>query len=200
MTANDIITSAFKLFDEETGCKYEESGNRTFALEMLNDGYFEICHETQCVQNVATLTTIPGTREYSLPDGFISMLEVESIANYRFLSPIFFKNIDVAIQGYPKAYYLTGSTMGFDVMPDNVYTMVQHYYYAPTLDDELTLSDEPTLIPAVWQRTLKYYVVMKLFEIDKEADPSRISIWENLYNQKLQKMKEKASIKLPRLL
>jgi hypothetical protein len=187
-TATQIIDKAFRLFDEETDSKYEQDGDRTTALELLNDGYFEICLETLCSRTNATITTTPGTNGVDFPNGFIAVLEVAYNDGYRYLDPIFESDVAVNKSGCPTGYVLTGTQFKFNVTPDAAYSYLVDYYTGPTAD--LTLTETPTLIPEIWQlRVLPHYVLWQLFAIDKREEISaRAPLWRAHYENQLNKM------------
>jgi hypothetical protein len=189
-TATAIISKAFRLFDEETDSKYEQDGDKTTALELLNDGYFEVCRETLCSRTTYALTTVSGTREYSLPSDFVAIFEVSCPAEYAFLTPCLYRNIIVNENGFPSEWYLTPDKIGFNLIPDAAYALTLDYFRGPT--DDLELADTPSLIPTTWQlRVLPYYVLWKLFAIDKREEiQARAPFWEAKFNEKLAKMKD----------
>lgn len=191
-TTNDIISKAFWMFDEETPSKYEQNGNRITALEMLNDGYAEVCRKTKCCRRTGTLVTVPGVREYDQPEGCVGIFAVECPAEQRFLSPIFYdsNNIYVGQPGPIYGYYLTADKIGFDAIPNQVYTLNLIYFTGPT--EDLGLDDEPILIPSLWRnRILHLYVLWKLFAIDKREEISaRAPYWRGVYESKLEEMRE----------
>jgi len=191
-TANDIISKAFRMFDEETDSKYEQNGNRITALEMLNDGCFEVCKETKCNRVIGTLTTVPGTREYDQPEGCVGIFSVECPNEQRFLPPTFYDsgNIRIGQPGPINKYYLVADKIGFDTIPNRIYNLNLIYFAGPT--EDLELDDEPTLIPALWRnRILHYYLLWKLFAIDKREEISaRAPYWNGVYQSKLSEMRE----------
>ncbi len=188
-TATAIISKAFRLFDEQTSSKFEESGNRTTALEMLNDGYLEICIETLCSRTSAPLSISSAAREYSFPTGFVAIYEISYPDGNYFLSPCYYKSIAINESSQPEAYYLTPDKIGFSYIPDSAYSLTVDYFTGPT--EDLELNDTPSLIPSIWQnRVLPYYVLWKLFAIDKREEVlARAPFWKNIYEEKLFKMK-----------
>lgn len=184
-TADKLLTKAFDLFDESNGSsKYEDDGNRTFALEMLNQGYMDVCRETQCYRTSGTIATVKNTREYDLPDEFVS-LDYASYSNYK-VYPIMRGNICLGAPGPPVNYYIVNNKIGFDPLPDSAYAVEFFYFGGPT--EDLTLEDAPSLIPTMWQKILPYYVVMKLFAADKRGDQSGFIQWKAIYEEFLEKM------------
>ena len=189
-TATQLISKAFNLFDESTDSKYEQSGNRTFALDMLNDGYQEVCRETHCYRTAAaTIATVNGTREYALPDAFEKM-EFMYCNNIK-LVPKYYNNIELSTAGIsqPLNYYLKPGFVGFDPLPNDAYTITYSYFGGPSAD--LTLDETPSLIPAKWQRILAYYVVTRLYQSAKDSvqiDPNARLFWKGIYEEQLFKM------------
>jgi len=184
-TANELLAKAFDLFDESgTSSRYEDDGNRTFALEMLNQGYMDVCRETRCYRTSSTISTTNGAQEYSLPDDFVS-LEYASYSDYK-LYPIMRKNVSLGFFGEPVNYYLVNGKMGIDPLPNGAYTISFSYYGGPSAD--LTLEDSPILIPTMWQRILAYYVAMRLFSVDKGSDQAGFVQWKQIYEEELGKM------------
>jgi hypothetical protein len=184
-TANELLTKAFDLFDESNkSSKYEDDGNRIFALEMLNEGYMKVCRETQCYRTSGAITTVKNTREYDLPDGFVS-LDFVSYGNYK-VYPVMRGGVHLGAVGPPVDYYLINNKIGFDPLPDSAYIVEFFYFGGPTAD--LTLEDTPSLIPAMWQRILPYYVTMKLFATDKRGDQSGFIQWKAIFEEFLEEM------------
>lgn len=189
-TATQLITKAFRKFDEETNSKYEQDGNRSTALDYLNEGYFDVCRETHCSQTSSSLTTTSGTREYSLPSDFVAMWEVEYPEGYCFLVPMFYKDININQLGGPSRWYLTPTKIGFEFTPNGAYTYTLTYYNGPT--NEIALDDTPSLIPTAWQNhILPYYVLWRLFATDKREEiVSRAPFWQGEYEKRLATMRD----------
>jgi hypothetical protein len=188
-TANDAISKAFRLFDEETDSKYEQNGNRTTAIELVNDGYFDICLETKCSRTNGTITTVPNNREVNQPSDCVGVFSIAHPNSYDFLKAISSQKILVNQKGLPSGYTLKTNKIVFDVIPDAAYSFDIDYANGPT--EELELTEEPELIPEVWRpRVLPYYVLWKLFAIDKREEVlARAPYWQGEYEKKRDKMK-----------
>jgi hypothetical protein len=189
MTANEIIDEAFNLFDESSGSKYD-SDTRAWPLRLVNIGYREICEKTRCSRTSYALSTVANTKEYSLPSGFLAMHSVDYAGYYR-LDPIGFQRAEKEFAlndtGQPAQYYLAVDKIGLVPTPASVYTVNLYYFNGPTSD--LTINDTPSLVPTAYHYVLAYYVVSKLFQIDKGADSNRALFWKGLYEEELDKMK-----------
>lgn len=182
---SQLISKAFNLFDESSNSKYEQNGLRTFALEMANNGYAEICRETQCCWTSGTISLTANIREYSLPAACAILDTV--VYSYSRLKPMFNKDINLSLTGPPTQYYVMNDKIGFDALPNDNYTVSITYFAGPSAD--LVLSDSPTLIPDRWQYVLAYYIARRLFEVDKGANPNQAILWQNLYMEELSKMR-----------
>jgi len=189
MTATDLISKTFRTFDEETDSKYEQDGDRTTALDYLNDGYLDVCIVTKCSRTNGTVVTTVNNRETNQPAGAVGIVSISYPAEYRFLDPVPPKKILINQTGCPSGYRLKTTKIEWDVIPNAAYTFDVDYVNGPSA--ELTLTDEPSLIPEIWQpRILPYYVLWQLFATDKREEVlARTPFWKSLYEEKLNKMK-----------
>ncbi len=189
MTADEIISKAFRLFDEETDSKYEQNGDRTTALELVNDGYLDICMETKCSRTTIQITTTSGNRESNQPTDSVGIFSISYPGGYCFLDSISPNKISINQSGCPSGYCLKPGKIVFDVIPNAAFVYDVDYASGPT--EELELTDEPELIPVIWQpRVLPYFVLWKLFAIDKREEVvSRAPYWKSQYEEKRDKMK-----------
>lgn len=189
MTANDLISRTFRRFDEETDSKYEQDGDRTTALEILNDGYLEVCIETKCKRTTTPIITTANNRESDQPVDSVGIFSIEHPSAYSYLNPVGRDKIMVNQSGTPSGYTLRGNKIVWDVIPVTAYTYNVDYAQGPTA--ELDLTEEPILIPEMWQpRILPYYILKELFAIDKREEVlARAPFWNGKYEEKLSKMR-----------
>jgi len=189
MTIDEMISKAFRLFDEETDSKYEQDGDRTTALELANDGYLDICIETKCSRINGVVTTVVNNRESDQPSDCVGVFSLSYPNGYRFLDPISSRKISINEKGLPSGYLLKTNKIVFDVIPDTAYVFDIDYANGPTA--ELTLTSEPSLIPTIWQpRVLPYFILQGLFAIDKREEVlARAPFWKAQYEMKRDKMK-----------
>jgi hypothetical protein len=181
-----LISKAFSLFDETNGSRYEQLGARTFALEMANNGYAEICRETHCAWASSPISTEAGIREYALPldCAVLDYVTCQSKA----VKAMLHKDISLGASGPPGQYYLVADKIGFDVTPNGGYQVDLWYFAGPSTD--LPLDQTPVLIPDRWQYVLAYYITRRLFETDKGANPRLAGVWQKLYAEELIKMRD----------
>jgi hypothetical protein len=194
MTTDDIISESFNLFDETSdksspASKYD-SPTRTWPLRQVNLGYAEICREARCSRTTDVLTTTANQREYTYPTGFVAMRSIDYNGLGK-LTPVAYQNIEVSYLlnavGIPIEYYLEVDKMGINPIPADAYTLNRVYFDGPTAD--LTLTDTPSKVPTAWHYLISYFLVAKMFAIDKGTDSERAIYWGNEYQSELTKFK-----------
>jgi hypothetical protein len=184
----EIIELAQNLFDAATasGQKY----NSTLALQLGNIGNREICRRAYCSRTNDTLTTVSGTREYAYPTDFLSMQRVEyqdTAGNVYRLGTINPNDIYDAT-GIPSGYYLLDSVMGFDLKPNDAYTINRYYFRGPSAD--LMADQSPSLIPSQFHYVLADFIVYQFFKIDKSDVTGGLQKWMGFYEKDLKDMRD----------
>jgi hypothetical protein len=189
MTLDQCIELAQNLFDAATtsGQKY----GSVLARQLGNIGYGEIVREAKCSGTTeGTITTVSGTREYSLASAYSSIVAVyyeDTAGNRTKLDPMF-EQTQIDYTGYPVRYYLKANKIGFDPEPNDAYTVKYVYNAKPTAD--LTGTDTPSLLPTDFHHVLAYFITYQFFKIDKGDDTGGLNKWRNFYNEELQKLKD----------
>jgi hypothetical protein len=199
-TANQIITHAIKLFDEQADNKgkFDQDTSLTFLLELFNDGYKEIVRKSKCSRTTGSFATTSDITEYQITSsdrypGFVSLKRATYTDSNGLLRVLERKSGDyiqeLNITGYPFYYYQEEDIIGIGPLPNGAYTIDITFYQQPTTD--LELDEYPSLIPATWQRSLlSKYLVWKMFVIDKGEGNNKTVQWENLYYSSLSDFSE----------
>lgn len=183
MTLDEMIQYARILNDEDL----EDTDPRfgaAVARQLGNEVYQEVVRDCRTYRATGTITTEAGEREYDLPEGVSIVERVEwqlGETTRKKLILCRFNRIEPA-QGPPERYYLKGSILGVDPVPDGAYTLKVWGYGEPSA--ELGADDELELIPAAWQKIVSYCLVAKFKEIDNGLDSSEYRKWAGIATQR----------------
>jgi hypothetical protein len=185
MTVDEIFSDALAHFNEPNNSQFNKDSG-ALGRRIVNRVYREVCRRAHCAITTGTITTESGTREYSLPAGLVGLRRVEEAAGHK-LDRI---DLDDISQngGPPEKYYQLGaSVIGFDPLPNGVYTVNLWYYLAPV--DELAGADTPVFVSPAWHHVITYGTVYQLFKIDKGDMSSGAVKWQAYYEEELQAFK-----------
>lgn len=184
MTLDEMIEYARILNDEDL----EDTDPRfgaVVARQLGNEVYREVVRDCRTFRATGTITTAGGTREYSLPTGISIVERVEWLPSGetigRKLIICRFNRI-MAAQGPPEGYYLKGSYLGVDPVPDGIYTLNLWGYGEPSAD--LGENDPLDMIPEAWRKVVSYCLVAKFKEIDKGLDSNEYRKWAGIATQR----------------
>lgn len=186
MTGQQILETAFALFDEPIRGKFSKPEYAETIKLILNQGYREVCIRGLCARGTSTIKTAAGQKEYNLlPDcGAVKAIK----RNGMHLLLIRENDVENEIVGAPISYYLAIDKIGFAPIPNKVYALDLVYYKKPT--QNIPISDvKPTLVPEEWHHIIAYFMVKEFFKIDKGDRSQGYIKWDSIYEQELAKMK-----------
>jgi hypothetical protein len=191
-----IINDAYDMFDEPSTAigKYNQDSN-ALALKLANRIYLDICKKGYSTRTSSDITTVSGTREYVLPEGFATMKKV--LYDGKPLDPI--REHKATRENYsPDGYYLTelgdgvnGTVtfyIGIDPLPDSVYTVTAYYTQRPTAN--LTLTQIPFLLPSDYHYIISEGIVKEFMKYDKGDKSQGFMKWDQIYRMSLLELKD----------
>ena len=150
----------------------------------LAEARFNRILRTRDMETVSTaISTAAGTREYSLPTGFVQMKEfhltTDPLTPLAYITPEMMTRIWAGSgQGKPEVFTIIADNVRLGPNPDAVYTTSMLYYKTFTaLSDSATTNDMLTNNPDVY-----------LYGVLLEAEPfimndARVQIWATAFQQ-----------------
>lgn len=128
-----------------------------------------------------TQATVAWTAEYSLPSDFIK-IDMVSYSGVK-LNKTYKKNVRLsnpdATQGKPNSYYLYGSNIGFDPVPDSSYNIIIDYFKKlPTIT-----SSQDCELPSEFDNAICAYAAYIAFNSVEKTEKAQIMFTQ--YQQEL---------------
>lgn len=192
MNVNEIIEDVFDLFDEPTAnggvSKYSQDDN-ALVTRIINRVYSDICRKTGCSRATYSFNTVPGQREYSMPEDCCG---IKKVIYDRFPLKLIFENRANNFVGVPVSYYQRQSgdmvIVGIDPLPTQAYWTEVSYYVRPT--KRISGTDVPELVPSDYHWLISYGTVAELFKIDKGDTSNGFVKWSGLYQSGIDELKQ----------
>lgn len=182
LTASEIISRARVNVKDQSSVNNRQQFTDATMLGFLNDGQREANILAWLLQDIYTLQLSSGTREYPLPNDFLSTDRV--LHNDRKLEQTSLNQLDANSPGWlaatgttPQKYYLyrtTNTVIGFSPKPYGIFTSTNVVIYYIKQPIELTsLSQTPwngwqSLTP--YHTALVYYVTYRASKVLEEMD------------------------------
>ncbi len=167
-------------------------------ISLLREAENEFIEKTHCLwkhDKVSTEDLNEGTLSdtYDLPTGFTGYEFIKLEWEGNKIEPVheksgveIYRSSGVLKTGIPAAYQIEGTTYRLIPKPSSHGYMGRWYHYYQT-----ATADSP-IIPVVEHRSLAYYVIFTVFEMEKKYDQA--TIYENRWEKEIQAATKKYNI------
>lgn len=170
MTPAQVETSARRLYNSESSTFWSQDE----LFKLIYEAEMILAEEALVIEaRDTTLTTVAGTRSYSVPAGFLAIKRIE--VNGTKLQPIDFReddtltlnNADATQQGNPQFYSIWNDTIYLRPIPDAVYTVTIYGHKEAVL---LTTASTTLSTPSRCHSALIDYVVGEMAAKDSNIE------------------------------
>jgi len=187
MTPANIVESAQRRYNAENDSFY--SDDELFGL--IYEAQLEIQQETRITESTdSSITTVSGTRTYSLPTNWTDLLRVEydgcplDLIDFDVDDQITGEQPDTTGTGTPTAYFLHNELIYLRSVPDAAKTLKLFGWKQPT---DITAGTDAILIPSMWHHVLIDYVTSEI--AFKDNNNSVGSYYANKFERNVVKIK-----------
>lgn len=171
MLVSDIATRVKRQFGDEVGAEITDVD----IIRWVNDAQKEIAIKNDLLQIKATLTTVVGTAEYSLPTGILTLRSVKYQG--RGLNAMTLKEADDFIydtdaadsSGIPSAYWVYAGKLVLYPTPQTASTTDISIYYS-RVPVEVTLVGDTPELPIQYHTRIVEYCIAQAHELDDNSN------------------------------
>ena len=173
-TGVDVARTVKRQFGDESGVQLTDED----IIRWINDGQKEIVDKNRVLKGKASITSVSGQADYTLPEANITAIESIHWAGYP-LRAVAYPEVEAFIRenpdlhrtgtGTPTMWYEWGGIVTFWPVPQREDTITLLYTRSPDTIASLT---EPLSIPDKYFNTLIQYVLVQAYEMDEDWDAS----------------------------